>query len=431
MKKVLCLILILSLIVVQVFSIPGIAVEDDLEISSYSGVCAVKGVGSSVDEDDIEYVDAPLGSSDRVGGINEYYYNNLLKNGYQKALYNGLLNALDSNNEDVVKPQICFVFNFRNTNITQQEQLDRFLEDLEINNVWNAFVYDQPQLFWISTCEMLLTSDGRDCYVFVLVGAIDEYIDSPDKLLEDYRAFDSNVKAVVDGAPTESDYDKLLYFNNHLINNNEYNESVDPNQDVFHLPHCAASAVLSEYSPVCQGYASAFKLFCDLSGIECIEVYGFGKNSQNASGQAHAWNYVNLNGAWYAVDVTWNDSPDINRQLRYFLIGSETIVEPLWTGLEKFGQTHILSAINEDGNFYPRLSTVEYNALGDINYDGHINSADVIHLARYLANWTEYRTLDEELSDVNRDGAVDPLDVMILARYVAGWEGYKTLPYVS
>ena len=57
---------------------------------------------------------------------------------------------------------------------------------------------------------------------------------------------------------------------------------------------------------VCNGYASAYKLLCDLKGIPCHIVYGMGTNS---SGRApHAWNVVQLDdGKWYEVDVTWND----------------------------------------------------------------------------------------------------------------------------
>lgn len=53
---------------------------------------------------------------------------------------------------------------------------------------------------------------------------------------------------------------------------------------------------------VCLGYATSFQLLCDLAGVECITVVG----AAHSSTSDHAWNMVQLNEAWYCVDVTWD-----------------------------------------------------------------------------------------------------------------------------
>ena len=53
---------------------------------------------------------------------------------------------------------------------------------------------------------------------------------------------------------------------------------------------------------ICLGYASAFQLLMDMSGVECITVVGAAFSSQ----EDHAWNMVRLDGDWYCVDVTWD-----------------------------------------------------------------------------------------------------------------------------
>ncbi len=60
---------------------------------------------------------------------------------------------------------------------------------------------------------------------------------------------------------------------------------------------------------VCLGFATAFQLFMDMAGVECITVTGaaFG-NREN-----HAWNMVRLDGEWYCVDPTWDLRPGINQ----------------------------------------------------------------------------------------------------------------------
>ena len=80
---------------------------------------------------------------------------------------------------------------------------------------------------------------------------------------------------------------------------------------------------------VCEGYAKSFKYLMDELGIPCIIVTGESKNSKGNI-EKHAWNYVQIDQRWYAVDVTWDD-PIIrggrtNNKIkyRYFLKGEET-----------------------------------------------------------------------------------------------------------
>ncbi len=52
---------------------------------------------------------------------------------------------------------------------------------------------------------------------------------------------------------------------------------------------------------VCQAYADSFRILCLKSGVECEDVGGL-------AGERHAWNRVKLDGEWYNVDTTWDDS---------------------------------------------------------------------------------------------------------------------------
>ncbi len=61
-----------------------------------------------------------------------------------------------------------------------------------------------------------------------------------------------------------------------------------------------------EKQVVCEGYAKAFKYLMDGLEIPCILVSGTASNSEGRT-EAHLWNYVQIEGSWYAVDVTWND----------------------------------------------------------------------------------------------------------------------------
>lgn len=52
----------------------------------------------------------------------------------------------------------------------------------------------------------------------------------------------------------------------------------------------------------CEGYAKALSYACTYFGIENVRITG-----TNDHGLSHAWNKVQINGAWYNVDLTWDD----------------------------------------------------------------------------------------------------------------------------
>ncbi|MFC3748323.1 stalk domain-containing protein [Paenibacillus sp. GCM10012306] len=77
---------------------------------------------------------------------------------------------------------------------------------------------------------------------------------------------------------------------------------------------------LIEHKAVCEGYALTMNVLLKLAGMESYLISGL------ANGQGHAWNIVVLNGVYYHLDATWDDSaPDIPGQVKYdyFLISDD------------------------------------------------------------------------------------------------------------
>ena len=62
---------------------------------------------------------------------------------------------------------------------------------------------------------------------------------------------------------------------------------------------------------------------------------------------------------------------------------------------------------------------------GDCNGDGKVNRQDRVYLARHLAGWDGYETVNETAADVDENGKVNRQDRVHLARALAGWESYK------
>ncbi|MGN1085259.1 MAG: transglutaminase domain-containing protein, partial [Lachnospiraceae bacterium] len=103
-----------------------------------------------------------------------------------------------------------------------------------------------------------------------------------------------------------TDYEKEKFLHDYLVLNTVYDtkESDTAGQTAY--------GALVEGRCVCMGYTNAFHLLLTMSGIDSLIVQG------EAGGEAHAWNKVWLDGAWYNVDVTWDDPvPDVPGEVEY------------------------------------------------------------------------------------------------------------------
>ncbi|MFJ7736717.1 transglutaminase domain-containing protein [Lysinibacillus sp. NPDC097287] len=82
--------------------------------------------------------------------------------------------------------------------------------------------------------------------------------------------------------------------------------------------------LLTENKAVCQAYALVLYRMLEKLGLEVRYVTG------DAKEQLHAWVLVNLDDAWYHIDVTWDDPvPDKANEVRYnyFLLSDEQLAK--------------------------------------------------------------------------------------------------------
>ena len=113
-------------------------------------------------------------------------------------------------------------------------------------------------------------------------------------------------------ATCANDYDKIDYFNTWICEHTSYDTAAaEPN-----APYGNASQMFNVFlgqPVVCEGYAKAFKYLCDQVDINCTLVEGY--LTTESGGGNHMWNYVELDGSWYIVDVTNNDGHSNRRRL--------------------------------------------------------------------------------------------------------------------
>lgn len=234
-----------------------------------------------------------------------------------------------------------------------------------------AFDRDHPEVFWLQgqyQTHLSFRSDAEETYLkLVLRAGLSEEIDGNEEGEEPYVIRSSSytdendikhevnrckqrVDQIVSGRPEKgSAKETLSYFNTWLTHNNEYNTTPDldslAKSGSYPLAWECVSALEGREGvrgPVCEGYARAFKMLCDSASIPCVLVDGVGVNFSGAG--PHMWNNVQVDGAWYAVDVTWNDPEGGNPGKRsgieseeWFLLGSES---PVLYGSNPFSLTH-------------------------------------------------------------------------------------------
>ncbi|MCR5813208.1 MAG: hypothetical protein K6G15_01775 [Desulfovibrio sp.] len=77
--------------------------------------------------------------------------------------------------------------------------------------------------------------------------------------------------------------------------------------------HATALGAFLDRKANCQGYCDAFYMLCSMHGFKVDMQSGI------AGKQKHVWNVIELDGKWYAVDVTWDDN-DANEKRKFNFI---------------------------------------------------------------------------------------------------------------
>lgn len=301
----------------------------------------------------------------------EYYANEL--NDYQKAMYRAFMDGICSIDADdlTLKHKINVAYSIEiEANVTTNQEfndvignaLDADWANFLDKALYGAIQYDHTELFWVQGVGYQMYPEDANysngvvtVYVVaeMLVDASSLYA-SDAALVSAAKSMNSTVDSIIENAPTTSEYDMLVYFNNWLKQNNTYNHPHLEN-DNYPLAHSCISAFVSNnveaVGPVCQGYAYALKYLCDIKGMNNVVITGDLYQTYSDPGP-HAWNAVELDGAWYAIDTTANDSLGTDKY--NFLVGSTTSSHD--SGYPTFSASHV----NDTTHTYPTLSETAY-----------------------------------------------------------------------
>ena len=314
---------------------------------------------SSLSGDDVEMPDlatTPTSSESEnsVSPATSFSYYAQLDD-YAKIIYTELEKNLDNMKSGTYNVDFGTTFN----ELLQQENGEEILNN-SFQLAINALNFDNPELFYIDISKVyLLTKVSTKLWgttYTVEIGSSNgrSYLNWTFQDEEDVEQAIQEIEQVkrqIEADLSGSDEEKIRGVHDYLVANLEYDSTIS--QDNIYNIYGA----LINQRTVCEGYARAFKAIMDDLRIPCLIACGTGQNSSGAT-ESHAWNYVELDGKWYAMDVTWDDpiiigngrvSSDVN--YRYYLKGSRD-----------FFANHIEDgAIVGDASFrYPTLSVTNY-----------------------------------------------------------------------
>lgn len=286
---------------------------------------------------------------------NKYFFNQL--DNYSKIIYN----ALEQNKENmkIGTYEINLGTEFSpilENNSNGQTELGNYYQ-----SAIEAYVYDNPDVFYIDFSKLYLnietTTRGTKKTYRVLLneGNGTGYLTNEFSTVERVNSAINEieyVKSLIVKNKKDNDFQNVKFVHDYLVENVEYEQTISKS-NIYNL-----YGALVNKECVCEGYAKAFKYLMDSLDIPCVIVAGKATNSEGKT-ENHAWNYVQLDGKWYAIDTTWDDPILIggavltdSSKYRYFLKGEE-----------EFNISHIPNGQFTDGGKvfkYPQLNNQNY-----------------------------------------------------------------------
>ena len=287
---------------------------------------------------------------------NKYLYSQLGENG--KIIYEKLY----ENKENLKTGTYTIQFGNAFYDILSQENGSDKLQE-EYQTAIEAFTYDNPDVFYIDVTKMYINIETIQKIFSTKYNVYINSAKDPTYLLDGFTSkeqidqCESQVIAVknqiLNQIAGKNDIEKMRYIHDYLVDTIEYDQTFGE-KNIYNIYGALVSKTC-----VCEGYAKASQYLLNEAGLENIIITGTATNSDGKT-ENHAWNYVNIDEKWYAIDTTWDDPIIVGGgkltntiRYRYFLKGSSTM-----------NKNHFISTkFTSDGQDFefPELSITDYN----------------------------------------------------------------------
>lgn len=174
----------------------------------------------------------------------------------------------------------------------------------QVNTIYNDLITGECRLAYTAYdgCSLCASTNGKIVLKVSMAHANNNFSTTYPKLV-------SSVNEIISAMPSGlSEADKALYLHDQLISKTVYKDGT---------PSSTAVGPLVYGYGICTGYADAYALLLNQVGIDSVLVCN--------NGASHTWNYVDVDGQWYHVDPTWDDSASGERNHTYFLLNDSEV----------------------------------------------------------------------------------------------------------
>lgn len=212
-------------------------------------------------------------SIQEVASLTEKGYCYLQLSAVEKAVYRTILQALLQCKSDVL--------------------IETDIREEVFDKVFQCVLNDHPEIFYVDGFTIVSYKEDDVITERRFSG---NYLYDSQEIIERRARMEAVVQGILKGVPADAEeYDKVRYVYEYLVKHTEYVLDSQDNQNI-------CSVILNGKS-VCQGYAKTAQYLLERLGLNVILVSGMVEG-----GEDHVWNIVQIDGAYYHVDVTWGDA---------------------------------------------------------------------------------------------------------------------------
>ena len=186
-------------------------------------------------------------------------------------------------------------------NFDESIDITKFLveDDWEIdklNELYDDILWNNPQIFYVSKASPTYVLTKEETAVMATDFAYGIKKEEYSERKAELDKVVAEAMKTVEGVNDPVEIAKRLH--DYIVRICEYDRKARDEDDTTPLARTAYS-VLVRHLAVCEGYTMAYRYLLREAGIRSEEVLSYE--------MMHCWNYVQIGGNWYHVDVTHDD----------------------------------------------------------------------------------------------------------------------------
>ena len=177
------------------------------------------------------------------------------------------------------------------------------LDGKTLSDIYFMVRMDHPKIFWSAKFSYKYYKDSDHAEM------IPEYLFKKNQIAEHRVALESRVKKLARQAEKMSEKEKELFIHDFICQNVRYDKLKKAYSHEIIGP-------LQQGVGVCEGIAKSVKILCDALGIWCI-IALCDNNPEKGIKYRHMWNVVRIEGKYYHLDATFDNSLGKDDVIRY------------------------------------------------------------------------------------------------------------------